>query len=32
MEYWIIIDNKHAGPYSATQLIDAGLTPETLVA
>ena len=31
MEYWIIIDNKHAGPYSATQLIDAGLTPETLV-
>lgn len=31
MEYWIIIDNKHAGPYSASQLIDAGLTPDTLV-
>lgn len=31
MEYWIIIDNKHAGPYSASQLVDAGLDADTLV-
>lgn len=31
MEYWIIVDNKHAGPYSAKQLLDAGLTADTLV-
>jgi hypothetical protein len=31
MEYWIIVDNRHAGPYSARQLLDAGLTADTLV-
>ena len=31
MEYWIIVDNRHAGPYSAGQLLDAGLTADTLV-
>lgn len=31
MEYWIIVDRRHAGPYSARQLIDAGLKDDTLV-
>lgn len=31
MEYWIIVDNRHAGPYTATQLVAAGLLPDTLV-
>ena len=31
MEYWIIVDRRHAGPYSAWQLIDAGLKGDTLV-
>lgn len=31
MEYWIIVENRHAGPYSATQLVDAGLDADTLV-
>jgi hypothetical protein len=31
MEYWIIVYNRHAGPYSARQLLDAGLTADTLV-
>lgn len=31
MEYWIIVDNRHVGPYSAEQLLDAGLTADTLV-
>lgn len=31
MKYWIIIDDRHAGPFSAQQLLDTGLTPDTLV-
>lgn len=31
MDYWIIVDDRHAGPYSAQQLVDAGLKPDTLV-
>ena len=31
MRYWIIIDDRHAGPFSAQQLIDTGLTADTLV-
>ncbi len=31
MEYWIIVDGRHAGPYSAAQLVAAGMTPDTLV-
>ncbi len=31
MDYWIIVDDRHAGPYSARQLVDAGLKADTLV-
>lgn len=31
MKYWIIIDDRHAGPFSAQQLVDTGLTADTLV-
>lgn len=31
MKYWIIIDDRHAGPFSARQLVDTGLTADTLV-
>lgn len=31
MRYWIIIDDRHAGPFSARQLLDTGLTADTLV-
>lgn len=31
MEYWIIVENRHAGPYTAARLVDAGLEPDTLV-
>lgn len=31
MRYWIIVDDRHAGPFSAQQLLDTGLTPDTLV-
>jgi len=31
MKYWIIIDDRHAGPFSAQQLLETGLTPDTLV-
>lgn len=31
MEYWIIVDRRHAGPYSAEQLVEAGLNDDTLV-
>lgn len=31
MNYWIIVDDHHDGPYSGRQLVDNGLQPETLV-
>lgn len=31
MEYWIIVDNRHAGPYTGEQLVAAGLREDTLV-
>lgn len=31
MEYWTIIDDRHAGPYSADELIGMGITPESPV-
>jgi len=31
MKYWIIVENRHAGPFSARQLLDSGLMPDTLV-
>lgn len=31
MEYWTIIDNQHAGPFTAEQLADMGVTPDTLI-
>lgn len=31
MKYWIIVDDRHAGPFTATQLLETGLTPDTLV-
>ena len=31
MEYWTIIDDRHAGPFTAEQLMERGLTPETPV-
>ncbi len=31
MEYWIIVDCRHAGPFSAQDLINAGLKDDTLV-
>lgn len=31
MKYWIIVEDRHAGPFSAQQLVDTGLTPDTLV-
>lgn len=31
MKYWIIIDDRHAGPFSVQQLLDTGLTADTLV-
>lgn len=31
MNYWIIVDDHHEGPYSAAQLVEAGLTADTLV-
>lgn len=31
MNYWIIVDDHHDGPYSARQLVDNGLQPDTLV-
>lgn len=31
MKYWIIVDERAAGPFSAQQLLDSGLMPDTLV-
>lgn len=31
MNYWIIVDNQPAGPYTGEQLVNAGLKPDTLV-
>lgn len=31
MEYWIIIDDRHDGPYSAARLLELGLKPDTPV-
>lgn len=31
MEYWIIVDNRHAGPYTADALISMGITPDSPV-
>lgn len=31
MEYWTIIDDRHAGPFTAAQLMEMGLTAETPV-
>lgn len=31
MEYWTIIDDRHAGPFSAGELIEMGLKPESPV-
>lgn len=31
MKYWIIVEKRHAGPYSAEQLANAGLKTDTLV-
>lgn len=31
LEFWTIIDNSHAGPFTAGQLADMGISPETLV-
>lgn len=31
MEYWTIKDGQHAGPYTALQLADMGITPDTPV-
>lgn len=31
MNYWIIVDDHHDGPYTGRQLVDNGLQPETLV-
>lgn len=31
MNYWIIVDNRPAGPYTGEQLVNAGLRPDTLV-
>lgn len=31
MNYWIIVDDHHDGPYSGRQLVDNGLKPDTLV-
>jgi len=31
MNYWIIVDDHHEGPYTGQQLVDNGLTPDTLV-
>lgn len=31
MEYWTIIDNSHAGPFTAGQLADMKITPDTLI-
>lgn len=31
MEYWTIIDDRHAGPYTVDELIEMGLKPESPV-
>lgn len=31
MNYWIIVDDHHEGPYEGQRLVENGLTPETLV-
>ena len=31
MEYWTIKDNRHAGPFTAAQLADMGIAPDTPV-
>ena len=31
MNYWIIVDNQPAGPYTGEQLVESGLKPDTLV-
>ena len=31
MNYWTIIDNRHAGPFTAEQLMERGLSPDTPV-
>ena len=31
MKYWIIVDDHHDGPFSASHLVENGLQPETLV-
>lgn len=31
MEYWTIIDNRHAGPFTAEQLVEMGILPDTPV-
>lgn len=31
MEYWTIIDDRHAGPFTADELISMGITPDTPV-
>lgn len=31
MNYWIIVNDHHEGPWSAVQLVESGLTPATLV-
>ncbi len=31
MKYWIIVDDRHAGPFSAQQLLESGLNADTLV-
>ncbi len=31
MDFWIIIDQRHAGPFTAEQLREQGLTPDRLV-
>ncbi|MDE7118988.1 MAG: DUF4339 domain-containing protein, partial [Muribaculaceae bacterium] len=30
-EFWTIIDNRHAGPFTAGQLADMHITPQTLI-
>ena len=31
MKYWIIVEDRHAGPFTAQHLLDTGLQPDTLV-
>ncbi len=30
-EYWTIVDDKHAGPYSAAELVEMGIGPTSMV-